>query len=126
MKKKSHGRTSFIINITYIKNPSENNIIIYCIFPFSDITENNLMGAAEWTGYSGTTPSYSPFSSLQSTPSSYNYDNSSITEHHTNFHIPTGKINFFTSSFPFCFESNKKLPNGPPWLLQHVRRKTLF
>ncbi|KAJ6638422.1 Protein lozenge [Pseudolycoriella hygida] len=47
------------------------------------------MGAAEWTGYSGTTPSYSPFSSLQSTPSSYGYDNSSIPEHHSNFHIPT-------------------------------------
>lgn len=60
----------------------------YCNSNF-DITENNLMGAAEWTGYSGTTPSYSPFSSLQSTPSSYGYENSSIPEH-SNFHIPTG------------------------------------
>lgn len=59
--------------------------ILFCI------AENNLMGAAEWTGYSGTTPSYSPFSSLQSTPSSYGYENSSIPEHHSNFHIPTGK-----------------------------------
>lgn len=76
--------------------------IIISNFHFA-ITENNLMGAAEWTGYSGTTPSYSPFSSLQSTPSSYNYDNTSIAEHHSNFHIPTGK--FFLTGQTFRFQS---------------------
>lgn len=65
--------------------------------------ENNLMGAAEWTGYTNS-PSYTTYSSLQptatsaptlpqstSTASSYGYDsNTAMTEHHSNFHIPTG------------------------------------
>lgn len=47
------------------------------------------MGAAEWIGYSSTTP-YSTYSSLQSTPSSYGYETTNIGDHHSNFHIPTG------------------------------------
>lgn len=55
--------------------------------------ENNLMGAAEWTGYSNTTPTYSPYTSLPSAPSSYGYDSTGMVDHHSNFHIPTGKSN---------------------------------
>lgn len=66
------------------------------------LAENNLMGAAEWTGYSSTTPTYSPYSSLQSTPSSYGYDSANIAEHHSNFHIPTGKkISLVLASYFF-------------------------
>lgn len=45
------------------------------------------MGAAEWTGYSNAAPSYSSYSSAPS----YGYDTTNLSEHHSNFHIPTGK-----------------------------------
>lgn len=56
------------------------------------------MGAAEWTGYTNSTPTYSSYSSLPSSvapappPSSssaYGYDTNNMAEHHSNFHIPT-------------------------------------
>lgn len=65
------------------------------------------MGAAEWTGYTNS-PTYPPYSSLQPTASalpqstttassSYGYDsNTAMTEHHSNFHIPTGMYDTFT------------------------------
>lgn len=56
------------------------------------LTENNLMGAAEWTGYSST-PTYPSYSSLPSVSSSYNYDSTGVIDHHSNFHIPSGNFN---------------------------------
>lgn len=55
------------------------------------------MGAAEWTGYTNA-PTYTPYSSNAALPqptttaaSSYGYDsNVGMTDHHSNFHIPTG------------------------------------
>lgn len=66
------------------------------------------MGAAEWTGYTNS-PTYPPYSSLQptapalpqssTTATSYGYDsNTAMTEHHSNFHIPTGMYIYDTST----------------------------
>lgn len=54
------------------------------------------MGAAEWTGYTNS-PSYTSYQTIQPngvqspTAASYGYDsNVAMTDHHSNFHIPTG------------------------------------
>lgn len=55
------------------------------------------MGAAEWTGYTNA-PTYTSYSTNAALPqpatttaSSYGYDsNAGMTDHHSNFHIPTG------------------------------------
>lgn len=57
------------------------------------------MGAAEWTGYSNSTPSYQSYSSLSSvavaptSSSAYGFEASvgGMVDHPSNFHIPTGK-----------------------------------
>lgn len=64
---------------------------------FYFIAESNLMGAAEWTGYTNA-PTYAPYSTNAALPqpatttaSSYGYDsNVGMADHHSNFHIPTG------------------------------------
>lgn len=63
------------------------------------------MGAAEWTGYTNSPTTYSPYSSLQTqssaitqppplpptSNSSYAYESTTgLSDHHSNFHIPTG------------------------------------
>lgn len=60
------------------------------------------MGAAEWTGYTNA-PSYTPYTTNAALPqpatttaSSYGYDsNAGMTDHHSNFHIPTGNLIVF-------------------------------
>lgn len=54
------------------------------------------MGAAEWTGYTNA-PTYTPYPTnaltqpATTTSSSYGYEsNTGMTDHHSNFHIPTG------------------------------------
>lgn len=65
--------------------------------------ENNLMGAAEWTGYQSSTTSstYPGYTSFQTnTPSSYTYDttNATMLDHHSNYHLPT----VLPDIQPFC------------------------
>lgn len=58
------------------------------------------MGAAEWTGYSNAPyTSYSANTALTqpatTTASSYGYEsNAGMADHHSNFHIPTGKKSY--------------------------------
>lgn len=71
------------------------NSIRFCIF---FLIENNLMGAAEWTGYTNSSPTYpTPTYSALPPPgpappsaASYGYDIANM-DHPSNFHIPTSK-----------------------------------
>lgn len=96
-----------MINISYVSRitkQSFNTVISFLSFLFKQ-TENNLMGAGEWAGYSNSTPSYTAYSSTQSnvppplppppTSTSYGYDSAGMLDH-SNCHIPTGKhFNFY-------------------------------
>lgn len=66
-------------------------------------TENQIMGAAEWTGYNttGGTPTYSSYSTLQSTSAAtvpYTYDAGNPMSEHHNFHLPA----VLSDMQPFC------------------------
>lgn len=55
---------------------------------FFIISENNLIGAAEWTGYASSSVQPSSFPQF-SNSSLYGYDTPNPVDHHTNFHLPT-------------------------------------
>ncbi|XP_037921502.1 protein lozenge isoform X2 [Hermetia illucens] len=76
------------------------------------IQENNLMGAAEWTGYtpSTTSSSYPSYPSLQSN-AAYAYETpSTVVDHHSNFHLPT----VLPDIQPFCSPTDPYHHTGLP------------
>lgn len=84
-----------LVNESHWEKNRINRLSSSCLF--SPI-ENNLMGAAEWTGYTNSSPTYPtptysvlpPPGPAPPTAASYGYDIANM-DHPSNFHIPTGE-----------------------------------
>lgn len=87
-------------------------------FVFFFLIENNLMGAAEWTGYTNSSPTYPtptysalpPSGPAPPSAASYGYEIANM-DHPSNFHIPTSE---------YCDQSNDShSPQSPHTHIRH-------